>query len=42
MDAAAGEGSKMTLDDAAWVFTAAIFAAVVGCTIWIMKEERRK
>ena len=32
----------MTLDDAAWVFTAVIFAAVVGCTIWIIKEERKK
>ena len=36
------EGSEMTLDDAAWVFTAVIFAAVVGCTIWIIKEERKK
>jgi hypothetical protein len=32
----------MTLDDIAWAFVAVIFTAIVGCTIWIIKEERRK
>ena len=32
----------MTLDNAAWVFTAVIFAAIVGCVVWVIKEERRK
>ena len=32
----------MSLSDVAWLFTAVVFAAVVGCTIWIIKEERRK
>ena len=32
----------MTLDDAAWLFVAVIFTVIVGCTIWVIKEERRK
>jgi len=32
----------MTLDDAVWIFTGVVFVAVVGCTIWVIKEERRK
>lgn len=32
----------MTLDDAAWIFTGVVFTVIVGCTIWIIKEERKK
>jgi hypothetical protein len=32
----------MTLTDAAWIFTGVVFAVIVGCTIWIIKEERKK
>jgi len=32
----------MTLTDVAWIFTAIIFAVMVGCVVWVMKEEKRK
>ena len=32
----------MSLSDVVWVFTAVIFAAVVGCVVWVIKEERKK
>jgi heme/copper-type cytochrome/quinol oxidase subunit 4 len=32
----------MSLSDAAWIFTGVVFAVIVGCTIWVIKEERRK
>lgn len=32
----------MTLDDAAWIFTAVIFTAIVGCVVWCIREERKK
>ena len=31
----------MTLDDVVWIFAAVIFTAVVGCVVWVIKEERR-
>jgi len=31
----------MTLTDATWIFTAIIFAVMVGCVVWVMKEERK-
>ena len=32
----------MSLSDVAWLFTAVIFAAIVGCVVWTMKEKRKK
>jgi len=32
----------MTLTDATWIFVAVIFTAIVGCVVWVIKEERRK
>ena len=32
----------MTLTDVAWIFTGVVFVAVVVCTIWVIKEERKK
>jgi hypothetical protein len=32
----------MTLTDASWLFVAVIFAEIVGCVVWVIKEERRK
>jgi hypothetical protein len=32
----------MTLDDAAWIFTGVVFAAITVCVVWIIKEERKK
>ncbi len=32
----------MSIDDAVWIFTGVVFAVIVGCTIWIIKEERKK
>ena len=32
----------MSLSDVAWLFTAVIFAAIVGCVVWAIKEEREK
>ena len=36
------EGCEMSLSDAAWIFTGVVFAVIVGCVVWTIKEERRK
>lgn len=32
----------MSLDDIAWLFVGVIFTVITVCTVWIIKEERRK
>lgn len=32
----------MTIDDAVWIFTGVVFAVIVGCVVWTIKEERHK
>jgi hypothetical protein len=35
-------GGKVTIDDAAWVFTGVVFTVITVCVVWTMKEERKK
>ena len=32
----------MSLDDIAWIFVAVVFTAITCCTVWIIREERKK
>ena len=32
----------MTPDDAVWIFTGIIFTVLIGCIVWVIREERRK
>lgn len=32
----------MSLSDVVWVFVTVIFTAIVGCVVWILREERKR
>ena len=32
----------MTHTDIVWIFTAVIFTVLIGCIVWVIREERRK